>query len=200
MVYIVLSVFACVILIAAAAIYWLGWIGAALVAAGILSLPWTGRVLGKLLMEYWARGVLNDIAKPLENAQVTLESLEGAATPSVEEVDYDDDDPEAFADFEAANRDRDWHWLEVTITPDKNLNDNDGLPRQWDPELILPFVPSGDGQDDLEDALVKVCEVVRWEIFHEGKWLDDGLVGCGPTRMRFHVGLPGSANRIRFLF
>ena len=193
MIYVLMTVFASLVLAAAAAIYFFGWIGAAVVGAAIVSLPWTGRLIASLLMRLFVRQVLGDMAKPLTGAGVTLESLQPADPPAfAHDDDYADDMEEDFGP-------RDWFRMELTITPDPSIVDQDGNPQQWDPEMIVPFVPSDNGLDDLADPALKICEVAKCELLHGGKWKSN-REGYGPTRVRLHVGIPARAERFRFLF
>ncbi|MCA9078827.1 MAG: hypothetical protein KDA93_27635, partial [Planctomycetaceae bacterium] len=195
MVYGLMLAFAIVVLGAAGAIYLWGGIGVAIVAAGIMTLPWTGRLLASLVMRLFVRGVLNEMAAPLKNAEVSLESLEPAEAPA--NLQSNEDYAE---EMEPNWGERDWFLMELTITPPAGQVDEDGLPHQWDQALILPFIPSKDGRDDLNDAFLAVCEVDRCEVLHNGKWHKEGRVAYGPSRVRMHVGIPRLADRLRFLY
>ena len=112
MVYGLMLAFAIVVLGAAGAIYLWGGIGVAIVAAGIMTLPWTGRLLASLVMRLFVRGVLNEMAAPLKNAEVSLESLEPAEAPA--NLQSNEDYAE---EMEPNWGERDWFLMELTITP-----------------------------------------------------------------------------------
>ncbi|MEZ6148059.1 MAG: hypothetical protein R3B91_22025 [Planctomycetaceae bacterium] len=195
MIYGLMFVLALTVLGAAGAIYLWGWIGVAIVAAGIMTLPWTGQLLASLVMRLFVRSMLAEMAEPLQNAVVTLESLEPAETPA--NLESNEDYAE---EMEPLWGERDWFLMELTITPAAGHEDEDGFPHQWDQSLIVPFIPSKDGRDDLNNALLAVCEVDRYEVLHNGKWHKEGRVAFGPSRVRMHVGIPRLAGRLRFLY